>query len=70
MAEKIIKKEISKETKYPEGVDKKVDGMTARDLEVAVKMLAMNSGQNAVIRAMGFNPLQLPDVGGLVKSRK
>jgi len=67
MSEKIVKK---KEAKYPEGVEKKVNNMTMKDLEVAVKMLAMNSGQNQLIRSMGFDPLQVQDVGDLVKRRK
>lgn len=67
MSEKIVKK---KESKYPEGVEKKVNDMTMKDLEVAIKMLAMNSGQNQVIRSMGFDPLQVQDVGDLVKRRK
>lgn len=64
-----LKKKPEPKKLYPEGIEAKIDGMTLKDLEVAVKMICLQSGQNQVLTAMGFKPFTVQDAGNLVKKR-
>lgn len=55
------------EAKYPEGIEAKIDNMTNKDMEVVIKALCLNSGQNQILTSMGFRPLTVQDMGKLAR---
>ena len=62
---KVVKKKA--EAKYPEGIEAKLDNMTLKDLEVILKLVCLNGGQNQLLTAAGLKPFTVQDAGKLVR---